>query len=682
MAQRIIHSRMIMRGPRGAPGDMDPEEWDQWQADLAAKLPIADVLNEPDMATGATDKPPSQASVVEYVGDYVDDALLGRPPVTSDLLVHLDAQALQAADQDRISAWRNRAGSGLAVQATAGKQPRYDLDGINGRPALYFDRSRDDALVLPAAFTSHTVTIFTVVHHVEEGGVTRYFLGTDGTPKNMYTNAFYRYALQGASTYTGSEAFRMDGLPKVVTAIFDGASSVLQVNDLTPEDADLGSNTTLPTTVTIGHRHTQAAGQGTTAHIGEVLIYDRRLTTNEIDAVRGYLFDRWGMGAEPQHVWYVNSVAGDDDNDGRTPDTPLATLSGAMVRIRAQSTEDCTVAIFAPQDAPIRETSAVAVDTGGTVRFVPQTPGTRWHASGAQRFDGGWDSEGDGVYSQAVSMPTEINFPIAFVRTLLNSDGQPVVLRTRNTATPTTPDEGEYGYTGGTYYLHLPGGVNPNIHTVEIATANQVIRVSHGSTATITNGRLWGVGGAVVVAGTASPTLGEAEVYLDNTIMEFAADSGLAGAGYVAYIYAENCLARWVGNDGFNHHGVSGNTAIMELVDCEGAWNDDEGVSPHDDTRLILVRGVYHHNGSGGLTSVDNAETQLVDTEFHHNGRLLITEYGVNIDVNSRLISTNLYSHDNYAGGISVTSTAPDPWVDNGGTRSGVEHGNALPDSV
>src|SRR5690606_11828751 len=36
---------------------------------IDAKLPIADVLNEPDMATGATDKPPSQASVVEYVED-------------------------------------------------------------------------------------------------------------------------------------------------------------------------------------------------------------------------------------------------------------------------------------------------------------------------------------------------------------------------------------------------------------------------------------------------------------------------------------------------------------------------------------------------------------------------------------------------------------------------------------
>src|SRR5690606_13485978 len=57
-------------GPRGAPGDMDPAEWDALQEELDAKLPIADVLNEPDMATGATDKPPSQKSVTDYVRDH------------------------------------------------------------------------------------------------------------------------------------------------------------------------------------------------------------------------------------------------------------------------------------------------------------------------------------------------------------------------------------------------------------------------------------------------------------------------------------------------------------------------------------------------------------------------------------------------------------------------------------
>jgi len=61
-------------------GKAEQTDLESLETEVAAKLNIADVLNEPDMATGAIDKPPSQASVVEYLAALL--ATKADAPVT------------------------------------------------------------------------------------------------------------------------------------------------------------------------------------------------------------------------------------------------------------------------------------------------------------------------------------------------------------------------------------------------------------------------------------------------------------------------------------------------------------------------------------------------------------------------------------------------------------------------
>src|SRR5690606_893967 len=260
---------------------------------------------------------------------------------------------------------------------------------------------------------------------------------------------------------------------------------------------------------------------------------------------------------------------------------------------------------------------------------------------------------------------------------------------TKNTATPTTPAPGEYGYSGGTYYIHLPGDVDPNEHTVEIAHADYLIFALNNSTVVIRDGDLRGAQiGVVNVGSSAGETAGAGTIHAFDTDASFSADSAFRTSQYVKGLYAVRCRGMYCRNDGFNHHCVSGvNAPLMELIDCEAAWNDDDGASPHETTRMIIRGGVFHHNGSSGFSGVNASDSQIIDAEFHSN--LLLNPNltgaetgGVNLIHTARMATTNLYTHDHPGPGVRVDTGTGATWIDNGGTRSGTAHGKGAPAQV
>src|SRR5690606_28341234 len=437
----------------------------------------------------------------------------------------------------------------------------------------------------------------------------------------------------------------------------------------------------------LGHRASLATGQGYHGAIGEVLYVDRTLTEGQLVALERHLSAKWGIPITPQRVWYVDTVGGDDTNSGRTLGHALKTITQAWQGIAAQKASGATILLHAPQSAPARVPAGPGLvkSDGGSVRIAPALAGDSWHLRGAVEVRGGWTANGGGVYSRPLDAGP-VTAPIAIVPTLLDSEGQPTRILTRNTATPTTPAAGEFGFTSGTYYVHLPGDVNPNLHTVEIVVVQSLLTAHSGSTILLDRGELRGGQNAVVLAGSNAAGQSGGAVEAVDCTAELALVGAFATAGGVTSLRAVRCIGQWTNNDGFNHSPAVGNAAVMELVECIGRYNADEGVSPHNNAVLILRDGRYHHNGSGGVTSVGSAVVQIAGTEVDHNR----TRYsgsgwdigGVAILEQSSLVSLDLYSHDHPGPGIEVDTAGGATWTDRGGTRSGTEHGNGAPDAV
>lgn len=383
------------------------------------------------------------------------------------------------------------------------------------------------------------------------------------------------------------------------------------------------------------------------------------------------------------NTWYVNTVNGDDAGTGTTAASAKRTLMAALIAAKASGQTDTTIAIHAPEDRPIDGTQPLNISRVDiTTRLVSQT-GRRWNITGAQRHTGGWMAMGGGVYRKAMTLAAN-NTPHALVRTMMAADGQPLRVWTK-AATASAPAVGEYGYDGTYYYINLPNGQSPNNHVVEVASVFTLMNINSNTTFYGHDMNAWGAQGSVVAingVGSVAPAF----CAFEDSVTSFGTN-GWAISGDHKGMRLVRCKGLLTNNDGFNIHGSAGNIALTELVDCEGAYNEDEGVSPHEDTRLNLYRGVFHHNGHGGLTSVGNARVQLYATEFYANRQTDpdVTGWdsgGVAILEQSRLTSVDLYSHDHPGPGVEIDTAGGAIWTDHGGTRSGTEHGNGAPDAV
>jgi hypothetical protein len=75
-----------------------------------------------------------------------------------------------------------------------------------------------------------------------------------------------------------------------------------------------------------------------------------------------------------------------------------------------------------------------------------------------------------------------------------------------------------------------------------------------------------------------------------------------------------------VHRDGFNIH----TTGSVNIIDCIGAHNLDDGVSHHDATTGVVRGGEFHHNGKGGVASPTyGAKADIHDVWCHDN------QYGI-----------------------------------------------------
>lgn len=603
-------------------------------------------------------------------------------PTIPNLLMHLDATTIAQASQTRLATWPGLVGGRNAVRANTLVQPLYEKGVMNGRPGVTFSNARNDSMeVAGLGGTGINGSIVAVVKVNPIASGTRFIFDTNNARK---------YALIQQDTFGSSVlAGTVDGgmtapatHPSLAIVIirFAGASSFVRINGIQTDGDIVDLQVTPPATGIIGHRATLATGQGFDGAIGELMYIDRPVSADEASALERYLSGKWGVPITPQTSWYVDTVAGDDANSGRSSTSPYKTWRQVDASIRAANQSSPTIYINAPEYAPLRipRGTGIIKDDGGTLQFLPMNPGVKWHMYGTETVTTGWTHQGSGVYSRPHSLLSVVN-PIALVETLLDDHGQPTRIFKRAT-TETAPAAGEYGYSGGTYYIRLPGNANPNAHRIDIVSVTVLMRADNNSTITLGHGHLRGGQNAVVYA------LGNGgAIYAHDTTAELSFQIGAwATTANVRIMRLERCVGRYAANDGFNHHGNPGAPVLMELIDCEGAYNGDEGFSPHDDCVSIVRGGHYHHNGSGGITSVGNAVTYLNGAEVSHN-RLSFSGAGsdvggISILEQSKLVSLDLYSHDNPGPGIEIETSAGAVWTDQGGTRSGTAHGNGAPD--
>jgi hypothetical protein len=191
-----------------------------------------------------------------------------------------------------VSAWADQSTNGnTLLQATGGAQPTLTAGQINGLPAVVFDGVDD---TISATFTlAKPTTVFIVMSQPTWTNADRLFDGKtandslllqqSGAPNGILISS------GGASTgNTMALALATFGL---VTCVFNGASSSIQVNSVAAVTGTVGA--TAAGGFTIGSRAAPLAF-GNIA-VAEVIVMAAVATAAEITSVKAYIAARYGI---------------------------------------------------------------------------------------------------------------------------------------------------------------------------------------------------------------------------------------------------------------------------------------------------------------------------------------------------------------------------------------------------
>ncbi|MCB9937429.1 MAG: DUF1549 domain-containing protein [Planctomycetaceae bacterium] len=226
----------------------------------------------------------------------------------------LNAESVPAGDADRVQRWENQCDTGLSVtQADAELRPVYALSSIGGLPALDFDGTNDllhdtENRLLPAG-APRTICI---VGRLEDdrGGALFTFGSGRRAGSSVFTaqhvlvsGSYYVYSdgVNGAGNTTVSvEHLAALKQPFVTSFLSSGVGDKLQVQlngEVLPavQPGGVGSDQGIPG-FTIGSREDiPPADQSWCGVVSEILVYDHRLSPEQLASVESYLATKYDL---------------------------------------------------------------------------------------------------------------------------------------------------------------------------------------------------------------------------------------------------------------------------------------------------------------------------------------------------------------------------------------------------
>jgi len=206
-----------------------------------------------------------------------------------------DQGSIQGGIGNTAAAWRDKSGAGRHMtQATDANRPWTGGLTVNGRNVL-LSSGKVSNLAGNIPLTTQPFTVFLVAANVAPDAVQRTcwagFVSAGVEWGRIYRPTSNAIAIYAGGGVTSSQAW-LAGRVRVVSAIFNGASSTLNVDSRTQNTGAVGGNGNSVTGGAFG----LGLSESWFGWIGELIVYDARaLTASEIQRVEAYLMRKWGL---------------------------------------------------------------------------------------------------------------------------------------------------------------------------------------------------------------------------------------------------------------------------------------------------------------------------------------------------------------------------------------------------
>ena len=246
----------------------------------------ADLALEPTVVDRGAASIGINQSQVNLSPDISESASAG-PDIPDSAIAQYDAQALSGNDGDGLSTWPDEIGN----NDITGGNPIIRDAGINGNRSLEFD-GVNDSLDISFSTISQPNTIISVVEFGKSDTTEDSFI-IDSESNSDHAVSQGRYEKQSieAGSLLRGAAVTQD--PILITGIFDGSNSVIKENGSQQNTGDAGNNGL--TGISVGINQSGNTDDMYQGYIGEIMVYESRLSSSEIDSEEQRLADKWGI---------------------------------------------------------------------------------------------------------------------------------------------------------------------------------------------------------------------------------------------------------------------------------------------------------------------------------------------------------------------------------------------------
>lgn len=236
-------------------------------------------------------------SVVGELGKVVSSDGVFSPKQIPGLLLWLKADAgtyqtvsgsPAVANNDPVGEWRDQSGNNNHLsQSTAGLRPLLKINTQNGLPTVLFD-SVDDGMTAASMPLTQPFSLFYAGEVGSLAGSNQSLMSGNPTTSNVwYVGSTGQLVLSNGVTLIGSGGITTNSFFSA-GAVANGASSSLILNSGNAVTGNAGTNNWDG----FGIRSAVSSWPG--GDKGEVMIFNRALSTAEITSLMTYLKSRWG----------------------------------------------------------------------------------------------------------------------------------------------------------------------------------------------------------------------------------------------------------------------------------------------------------------------------------------------------------------------------------------------------
>jgi hypothetical protein len=219
-----------------------------------------------------------------------------NPKTLTGLLVWMDSSDSSTYTiASGVSEWRDKSGNGRSfTQSTANNQPIVSATTQNGKALLEFDGVNDKLAATGNWLQIANCTLFAAYRRTAGvyGGIITSTGNSDNSPGIIVDTS--RGAVRGYSNFSPEAVGAADSFHIVSGTVTNGATVTYTNGTQISTSVASGTLGVDQTTTSIG-TYRQAAANYFGGYIGEILAWNRVLTTTERQTVERWLGKRWGV---------------------------------------------------------------------------------------------------------------------------------------------------------------------------------------------------------------------------------------------------------------------------------------------------------------------------------------------------------------------------------------------------